>query len=137
VVALGKGKVAAIYFDFSEAYLKNRSAAFRGFLIDVVRRVFPKPKAEVTGSSNVDVVVNRIGGKLAINLVNTSGAHASEPITEAIDPVGPLGIVIRQERKPVKVTLEPGGHPIAFQFESGEVRLTLTKVEVHEIVVVE
>jgi hypothetical protein len=85
----------------------------------------------------VDVVVNRSHGKLAVNLVNTSGPHRKEPIIDSIPPIGPLTMTIRQPTRPVKVTLEPEGQPLAFEYRSGEVHVTVPKVELHEIVVVE
>ena len=40
-----------------------------------VEGFFPEPIVEIEGLHNVDVVINKIDGKLAINLVNTSGPH--------------------------------------------------------------
>ena len=52
---------------------------------------------EVKGSTEVDVSINRLHGKLAINLVNTSGAHwdTQKPLIDSIEPIGPLEIAIR------------------------------------------
>jgi hypothetical protein len=104
-----------------------------------VRQLFPTPLVEVKGSSDVDVSVNRIGGKLAVNLVNTSGPHADKktPVFESIPPVGPLEIAIRSAKAPERVTLEPGGQPLAFEYRDGEARMTLPKLEIHSIVVVD
>ena len=77
VAGLGKGKIAATYFSFSQGYLGDRSATARAFLNDLVRQLFPDPLVEVAGSSDVDLSVNRIGGRLAVNLVNTAGPHAT------------------------------------------------------------
>jgi hypothetical protein len=51
--------------------------------------------------------------------------------------VGPLTVCIRQASRPAKVTLEPGAKPLAFEYRDGAVRLTLPRVAVHDIVVVE
>ena len=92
---LGQGKIAATYFSFSQGYLSDRSATTRAFLNDLARQLFPDPLVEVTGSSDVDVSVNRIGGRLAVNLVNTAGPHAdaNTPIIDSIPPVGPLTLI--------------------------------------------
>ncbi len=102
-----------------------------------VRDLFPKPMVEVKGSSDVDVVVNRLGGKLAVNLVNTAGPHQTEPILDSIPPVGPLDITIRTPKEPARVTLEPGGQPLPFQYRDGEIQLTLPRLEIHSIIVVD
>ncbi len=137
VAPLGNGRIAATWFSFSRAYLENHDPASRQFLNEIVRELFPKPIVEVQGSKDVDVVVNRSGGKLAINLVNTSGPHQAEPILESIAPVGPLDVIIRQAKQPSKITLEPAGQPLAFEYRSGEIHLTVPRVDIHEIIVVD
>jgi hypothetical protein len=91
---------------------------------------------EVKGSADVDVIVNRIRGQLAVNLVNTSGPHVTEPILDSIPAVGPLELTIRQSQKPSQITLEPSGQALEYQFGSGEIHLTVPKVAIHEIVLV-
>jgi hypothetical protein len=137
IATLGKGRIAATYFSFSWDYAKWHNPQSREFLAGLVRELFPKPKVEVQGSADVDLVVNRIGGKLAINLVNTSGRHQTEPIIDSIAPVGPLSLTIREMKKPSKIMLQPSGQPLAFDYASGEIRVIVPRVEVHEIVVLE
>jgi hypothetical protein len=136
VAPMEKGRIAALYFNFSPTYLKTRSQAGRKFLNSLVRELFPKPLVEVNGSPDVDVVVNRIGGNLAINLINTAGPHRTEPIIDSIQPVGPLTLVLRQATKPSKVTLQPAGQELAFDYANGEARFTLPNVQVHDIIIV-
>ena len=81
--------------------------------------------------------VARNHDRLLVNLVNTAGPHRTESILESIPPVGPLAVTIRQATKPAKVTLEPAGQPLAFEYRDGILRLTIPQVAVHEVVVVE
>ena len=94
---------------------------------------------EVGGSAEVDVVVNRLGGRLAVNLVNTAGPHADPrtPVFDAIPPVGPLQISIRTQHRPMRVSLEPGGQVLAFEYSKGRTRLTLPSLAIHAVIVVE
>lgn len=138
ITALGKGKIAGIYFTFGQGYTQSHNPVMRDFLNDLVRQLFPNPMVKVRGSRDVDVMVNTVGEKLAINLVNTGGPHESEPIVDSIAPVGPLEITIRSDkRRPSKVTLEPGGRPLAFAYAAGDIQVTVPKVDIHEILVVE
>ena len=137
VTKLGQGQMTATYFTFGQGYLGTRSVIGREFLNDLVRQLFPKPIVEVKGSADVDVVVNRSGGRLAVNLVNTAGPHDREPILESIPAVGPLAVTIRQPSKPAKVTLHPAGRPLAYEYRAGEIQLTLPRLEIHDIIVVE
>ena len=99
--------------------------------------MFREPMVEVVGSSDVDVCVARNHGKLLVNLVNTAGPHRTKSILESIPAVGPLKVTIRQPNKPAKVTLEPDGTPLAFDYRDGVIRVTIPQVAIHEIVVVE
>jgi hypothetical protein len=97
------------------------------------------PMVEVKGSPNVDVSVNHLHDKLSINLVNTSGAHwdTKKPLFESIEPVGALEITMRATTKPAKITLQPAGQPLAFTYRDGLSKLTVPRLEIHGIVVVE
>jgi hypothetical protein len=137
VSELGRGKIAAMYFTFGQGYVNTRTDLMRQFLNDLVRQLFPKPMVEVKGSPDVDVVVNRLAGKLAVNLVNTVGPHQTEPILDAIPPVGPLDVTIRHAARPAKVILEPAGTPLSFEHRNGEIHLVVPRVDIHEVIVVE
>lgn len=133
----GSANIAGIYFDYSRGYLHNSDETTRAFLSDLIKRLFPKPMVEVTGSHHVEVVINRINGHLAVNLINTAGPHATEPIFDSIPAVGPFQVVIRQEAKPQSVTLEPGGEKLAYEFRDGEVHLTVPKLEIHNVILLQ
>jgi hypothetical protein len=139
IAEYGKGKIAAIYFDYGERYLHGATCVARGFLHGLVRELFPKPMVEVSGSHDVDVSVNRIGGKLAVNLVNTAGPHANTQVYafDNIPSVGPLEITIHTRSRPSSVTLEPAGTPLVYVFAEGAIKLTLPRLEIHDIIVVE
>ncbi len=135
----GKGRIAAIYFNFGDQYAQSSTATARRFLGALVRRLFPTPIVEVAGSQFVDVTVNRIGGKLAVNLVNTAGPHdvPTVAVFDEIPPVGPLNVTIRTGKKPSSVTLQPAGAKLDFDFTDGCVRLVLPQLAIHDIIVVE
>jgi hypothetical protein len=87
----------------------------------------------------VDVTVNRIDGKLAVNLINTAGGHNVRKTTvfDEIPPVGPLEIAIRLPRRPAKITLQPQGRDLPFGYAAGQARLVLEKLDIHSVLIVE
>jgi hypothetical protein len=139
ITHLGQGRIAATYFSFSRGYLNQRSPQMRSFLNDLVRQLFPRPMVEVKGSPDVDVSVNRLRGKLAINLINSSGPHwdQQKPVFDSISPVGPLEIAIRTTTKPAKITLQPEDQALVFEYRDGVARLTVPRLEIHSVIVVE
>jgi len=130
--ALGKGRIAATYFEFNSQNTTSEPA--REFLVSLVHELFPSPMVELSGSHDVDVIVNRLDNHLAINLVNTAGPHATTPIFDSIPVVGPLQLTIRQATKPTKITLEPGNEPLDFDYQNGAIHLTVPKLEIHKVV---
>jgi hypothetical protein len=136
ITEVGKGKIAAVHFVFGQRYVTAPSESSRQFLNDLVRELFPKPLVEVKGSHDVDVVVNRQGGRLAVNLVNTAGPHQREPILDSIEPVGPLDVTIRQTDRPARIMLEPAGTALSFEHRDGEIHLVVPRVDIHEVIVV-
>jgi hypothetical protein len=136
VMRLGKGRVAATSFDMGPEYVRSRPAGIRQFLDDLTWELVPAPLVQVEGSHDVDVVVARKEGKLLVNLVNTSGAHQTAGIIETLPAVESLTVTIRQRTKPARLTLEPGARPLAFDYRAGQVRLTVPRVEIHDVIVV-
>jgi hypothetical protein len=139
MVNYGKGKIASLFFDFGAQYFKGSSSVLRDYLNSIVRKLFPDPIIEVNGSHYVDVVVNNVNKKLAINLINISGPHNSNlvDVFDEIPPIGPLEVSIKYHTQPKKVTLEPEGKPLQFKYKGGKIKLIVSKVEIHEIIVVE
>lgn len=135
----GAGAIAVVPQPFSRRYLANRAPEDRDFLTALARELFPDPVVEVRGSHNVDVILNRAKGGLAINLINTSGRHwdYQNPILESIDPIGPLEVLVRRGRKPARVTLQPEGQSLYFTHTNGVTRVTVPRLDIHSIVVVE
>ncbi|NLO82347.1 MAG: hypothetical protein GX094_04715 [Clostridiales bacterium] len=136
-----KGKIAGIYMNIGERYVKAATSLSREFLGGIVRELFPEPVVRVWGSHNVDVTLNRTAdGRLAINLVNTSGPHADENVYvyDEVPPVGPLYVSVRVgNRKPSRVTLEPYGRELPYIWEDECVKIVLPRLELHDIIVID
>ena len=138
ITPLGRGRVAAVWFDFGDRYLKARTPTARDFLNALVRELFPEPLVSVNGSHLVDVSVMRKDGRLLVNLVNTAGPHADAKVHvfDDLPAVGPLEVAVRLPRKPRTVTLEPGGRLQRFGYREGRLLLTVPPVAIHEVLAI-
>jgi len=134
---VGDGQIAFLSKDIGLSYAATQSEELRALVNDAVKKLFPNPKVEVTGSPWVDVSVSKLGDKLTVHLVNSSGNHRDLPIIETIDPVGPLQVTIRSDVKPAKITLEPEGKNYPFDYQDGKATLTVESVPIYSILVVE
>lgn len=136
ITKLGKGKIAATYFTMGRAYDEIPNDDARQFLNNIVRELFPIPLVEVIGTHDVDVCVMRNHGKLMVNLINTSGNHRTQPIIESISPTAEFTVSIRMEKKPAKITLEPSGKVLAYEYSLGKAIIKVPPIEIHEVIVV-
>ena len=136
---LGKGKIAATYMNFGEWYLKAATQVNRDFLSSLVNEIFPDQIVKVKGSHFVDVSLNEIDGKTALNLVNTAGPHDNDAVYTFDDfpVVGPLEIIIKAAQKPMNIKLQPSNENIDFNYQDGEVQLILPELEIHQIIMIE
>ncbi len=133
----GKGAGAFLPRPVGIEYAKTGDKGVREIIGATARTLFPEPKIEVTGSQWVDVSLSRLGDKLTVHLVNTSGNHRDTPIIEEIAPVGPLQITIRCDAKPQRITLQPENKLCDFTFTDGKATLTVDSVPIYSILVVE
>lgn len=134
---LGRGTIAAVWLNLGERCADGKTPTARDFLDALTRELFPKPMVEVSGSHDVDISLARNHGKLQVHLVNTSGPHATEPFVDAIAPVGPLKVTLRNSSRPKRITLEPGARSLEFKHANGETRFSVAEVPIHSVVVVE
>lgn len=135
---LGKGEIAGVYLNLGERYLNGKVTITRDFLHELVNKIFPDPIVSVTGSHDVDVSLNRINGKLAINLVNTAGPNANTNVYvyDDIPPLGPLLVEVLLDKKPGSVSIEPSGHSLKVNYENGLLRVTIPRLEIHEVLLI-
>ncbi len=136
---MGKGKIAGIYFDYGERYLHAATSTARDFLKEIVTELFPEPVVTVTGSHYVDVVLNSINDKIAVNLINTAGPHTDKDVYvyDDIPHVGPLNVSICYKVAPDKVILEPGYRELDFKYTQGRITVMIDRLEIHNVIIIE
>jgi hypothetical protein len=136
---LGAGKIAGIYLDLDAYYAENSHWIIRDVVSGIVTDLFPEPLVEVTGSHLVDVIPMRKDGVLSVNLINTAGPHSNHRVNvfDEITPVGPLTVAIRLPERPKSIVRQPSGEELYFHYLNGQAVMTLPRLEIHEVLVVE
>jgi hypothetical protein len=139
IARYGKGKIAGVYFSLGKYYLKMNNPVYRDFMNALVKNLFPDPKIEITGSENMVVTVNELANKLAVNIINMSGSHADLRVAryDQIPPIGPLEVKIRTNKKPSRLILQPENRPLEYSYSNGIIKTTISKVDIHSIIMVE
>jgi hypothetical protein len=138
VARVGKGRIAAIYGPLGQAHYRAHHPVIRGFLGDVMRRVFAQPLVTVDGPPCIDVALRRKGGTLLIHLLNVAGMQESPRHTgvDFIPPVGPLALSVRMPQKPRRVSLAPPEGTLDASWEEGVLRVGIPSLALHTVVAV-
>ena len=130
----GKGKIVAIPFDFGLAYNEERSSQLRTLLGEIVDK--SSRKLYVNGSHYLETALMEKNGKTYIHLLNTAGEHraARVKVFDEILSICNVSVVYKLENKPTNVTLVPENIPLTYEYENGELKVNVNKVEIHSAI---
>lgn len=136
---VGKGKIAAIYFDAGTAYSQYKSPVIRDFLAETIRELSHGMMIELTGSHLVHVVANKLNGKILINLINVSGEHTNQAAIayDQVPVLTDLKVKIQTASKPSKIILQPENKSLNFRYSDGKSELLVPRLEIHSILEIE
>ena len=148
VVKCGKGQIAAVYGPVGSNFLKSHHPYLRGFIGEVVAKVFPNPAVQVDGPPCIDVALrNTKDGKLSVQLLNTANAPtqvaSTVPMSEsycAIDSIpasGPVTVKLKVAAKPKNVRWVPDGGKIGWSWSAGVLSVKVPSIGIHGVLVIE
>lgn len=130
---VGKGKIAAIYFNAGTAYAKNKTFVIRDYLAETIAQLAPPQLATVTGSHLVHLAVNKLNGKTCINLINVAGEHTNQSAI-GYDQVPALtDLLVSIKGKPSKIILQPERKELKITFANGKSTVLIPKLDIHAI----
>lgn len=132
---VGKGKIAAIYFNAGTAYSQYKTPVIRDFIAETIHELSPQLMVEVTGSHLAHVAVNQLKGKTFINLVNVAGEHTNQSAIgyDQVPALNNLTVSIKTLKKPSEIILQPEGRKMEFTYKNGQSILLIPKLEIHSI----
>lgn len=131
----GKGKIAAIYFNAGTCYTESKTFVIRDFVNQLIDLLYIDKIAEVTGSHLVHVAVNRLNGRLYINLINSAGEHTGGNTIgyDEVPSLRDLKVTIKSGKRPSAIILQPEGKKLSFAWENGRSVVTLPELSLHSI----
>jgi len=130
---VGKGKIAAIYFNAGTAYSKYKTFVIRDFIAETIAQLSPEKRIEVSGSHLVHVALNKLNGKTYVNLINVAGESTNQSAI-GYDQVPPLtDISVTIQGKPAKVILQPEGKELTISYSAGKSTVIVPKLEIYSI----
>ena len=130
-----EGRVAGIYFNAGSAYIEYKSPVLRDFVSNHITELFPDQLVKVTGSHLVHVTINQLNNKMYVNLVNVAGEHTNQSAIgyDEIPSLKDLTVLIKTEKKPSKILLQPGGRELPFDFQNRVSEVVVPDLFIHSI----
>ena len=135
----GRGRVAFLPADLDRRYLRHGDPAHARLLRKLVRwaagDVLP---FEVTGGPGVGSYLYRQRDRLILHLQNWTGVDNGDEMTDRLYPAGPLQIRVSVPSTcRGRVTALVAGHSVPAERADGEVRLQISQLLDHEVLVIE
>ena len=144
LLLIGKGPTELFAAELAEASQSDSASVAAVSDVDdtfdeAVRRLYAEPLVEVSGSNQVDVSPRKLGDRLTVHLVNTSGPHANAPDDgiASFPHVGPLTVKVRLPHAPKSMRLQPEGTSLPIAWEDGCAQVTVPQLDIYSILVVE
>ncbi|MEO6907314.1 MAG: alpha-amylase family protein [Abditibacteriaceae bacterium] len=137
---LGRGHTGAIYGSAALAFFNSHHPYLRELIGDLAKVLFPDPSIIVDGPPTLDVALRRTAqGQLCIHLLNTANVPHSDRYghTDFIPPIGPIHLKVKVTQRPQKVWFEPDHTELKWTWHEEWLSITLDKLHVHAVVVVE
>ncbi len=131
----GKGKVAGIYFNAGTAYTEYKTPVIRDLLSETLQELTTDRLVNVTGSHLVHVSVNRLNGRLYVNLINVAGEHTNQSALgyDVVPPLKDIAVSIRSTAKPVGIILQPEGRNLPFSYTNGRSTVLVPELPIHSV----
>ncbi|MEN6311364.1 MAG: alpha-amylase family protein [Acidobacteriota bacterium] len=138
--SFGKGRVAAVYGPVASIYFRSHHPWLREFIGGLAAELFPNPVVRVDGPSCLDVSLRTTrDGKLSIHLLNTAGTPLPDrySFTDFIPPLENVRLTVKCAAKPKSVAWVPDGGPLDWDWRDGRLTVTVPRLKIHGVLVVE
>ena len=132
---VGKGEIVMVYGPLGSIFAQTHAPEVREFVRRLVKPVF-QPRFEIEGPPVVEASLRRKNGWHYLHLNNFVGMQVAGDYsaTDFIPPVGPLRVILRFDRQPQNVTLEPGGRRLTVQRSESGWAIFVPKLEIHSAI---
>jgi hypothetical protein len=137
--SLGKGKIAGIYMNSGNFYIKNKNPLMPELLKSLVETMDPWLMSKVSGSGSVHQVISRKNGKLYVHLINTSGPHDNPTVMvyEEVPALTDINVSVKLSKIPKNVRLQPGNTRLPFTYKDGSMVVRVPELKIHSMIEIE
>lgn len=134
--SLGKGKVAAIYMDFSPVHHKYRNSIFYNILDTLINELVPNLALKVKGTSGVHVVLGKKNNHTLIHLINSGGPHADNNVFgyDELHPTPKFIVSLKTQNIPYEVRLQPDNRKLNYIKKNDRIEIEVPSINFYSII---
>jgi hypothetical protein len=136
----GKGKVGAVYGPVASIYFRSHHPWLREFIGKLAGQLFSDPAVRVEGPYCLDVSLRRTrDGKLSVHLLNTANMPLPDrySFTDFVPPLEGIRLTVKTAARPKSVTWVPDGGALDWSWVDGHLTMTVPRLKIHGVVVIE
>jgi hypothetical protein len=140
VNAVGRGKVGAVFGPVASIYFRSHHPWLREFVGELVRELYPDPAVRVEGPPSIDVALRRTAdGRLSVHLLNASALPIPDRygFSDAIPPLENIRVTVKAPSRPAAVTWVPDGGDLEWLWSDGLLTVTVPKLAIHGVLVID
>src|SRR5208282_2388218 len=96
--------------------------------------------ATVEAPPQLEMILRQKDGKLMVNLINRGSGETLSPtrvIGENLPPIENVVVHVRRDHQPRAVRVVPSDMKINWSYGNGRVTVTVPRVDIHRVVVIE
>ncbi|MHC5794627.1 alpha-L-fucosidase [Lacisediminihabitans sp. FW035] len=137
--AVRNGSAITFAAPIFRAFAIHGNAAYRELIRMALDELLPDPLVRDNGPSHLEATVVRVDSGTVVHLVSFIPSRLADGLDIIDDPVPVVGLEleIRCPSAPTRVTLQPDGPDLPFDYTDGYVRTTVSFTRGHAMVVVD
>ncbi len=139
VASLGRGRIGAVYGPVAIAFFQTHHPRLRAVIGDLAQRLFPTPDVELDAPPCVDIALRHTAdGRTCVHLLNLANSQRSKYYVGAdhVPPVGPLTMRLKLGTRPGRITWEPDGVELEWDWSEGRACIRVPSLHVHGAVLI-
>jgi len=137
---VGRGAVVAVHGAVFEDYVLSHDPRGRRWLRSLIDSQSIDFTVDVDAPPHLELIARRRDGRLLLNLVNRGAAEViseTRPIIDYLYSVQDIELSVRLPAVPARVTLEPDGAPLDFDYIDGRAVIEVPCIDVHGVVAID
>ncbi len=136
VIPFGKGKIAAIGTDIGTAYHIRSEYLHRDLIKKLLSGLYSPIVRIDRVCGKLETTVLRKNGRMMIQLVNANGDHSNPTVAteDYIPACYDITLTITLNHEPAALMLQPEGRKLDFTYADGTARVSIGRVEMHDII---